>query len=183
MPTSFSPASARPWKYTAGTAGSKPRRATKSLSQSTWIRVWEVVGREALKQVLGTAEAQARNGAAGALEEDARLTALFLWTLQSTGETVDGGVVNETDEDDEAPQTRILGFSLPFDVARRFAQPLGIHMEEWEPRIIQIEKGVVKLKPVTERAKDLFRGGRGECCSRPNREQRDHSLTDEPVPR
>ena len=49
-------------------------------------RVWEVVGREALKQVLGTAEAQARNGAAGALEEDARLTALFLWTLQSTAE-------------------------------------------------------------------------------------------------
>ena len=50
-------------------------------------RVWEVVGREALKQVLGTAEAQARNGAAGALEEDARLTALFLWTMQSTAET------------------------------------------------------------------------------------------------
>ena len=119
-------------------------------------RVWEVVGREALKQVLGTAEAQARNGAAGALEEDARLTALFLWTLQSTAETVDNGVVNETDEDDEAPQARISGFSMPFDVARRFAQPLGIHMEEWEPRIIQIEKGVVKLKPVTERAKDLF---------------------------
>ena len=41
-------------------------------------RVWEVVGREALEQVLGTAEAQARNGAAGALEENARLTALFL---------------------------------------------------------------------------------------------------------
>ena len=51
-------------------------------------RVWEVVGREALEQVLGTAEAQARNGAAGALEEDARLTALFLWTLQSTGDGV-----------------------------------------------------------------------------------------------
>ena len=47
-------------------------------------RVWEVVGREALRQVLGTAEAQARNGLAAALEEDARLTALFLWTLQST---------------------------------------------------------------------------------------------------
>jgi len=30
------------------------------------------------------AEARARNSAAGALEEDARLTALFLWTLQST---------------------------------------------------------------------------------------------------
>jgi len=32
------------------------------------------VGRSALAQVLGTAEAKARNGAAGAVEEDARLT-------------------------------------------------------------------------------------------------------------
>ena len=47
-------------------------------------KVWEVVGRAALQQVLGTAEAQAGNGLSGALEEDARLTALFLWTLQST---------------------------------------------------------------------------------------------------
>ena len=116
-------------------------------------RVWEVVGREALKQVLGTAEAQARNGAAGALEEDARLTALFLWTLQSTAETQDDG---DADEDDETPESRVSGFSLPFDMARRFAQPLGIHLEDWESRIIQTEKGVVKLRPVAERAKDLF---------------------------
>ena len=119
-------------------------------------RVWEVVGREALKQVLGTAEAQARNGAAGALEEDARLTALFLWTMQSTAETADNGVASDADEDDETPQARVSGFSLPFDVARRFAQPLGIHLEEWESRIIQTEKGMVKLRPVTDRAKDLF---------------------------
>ena len=69
-------------------------------------RVWEVVGREALKQVLGTAEAQARNGAAGALEEDARLTALFLWTMQSTNDTTPNGAaseVEETDEEDETP--------------------------------------------------------------------------------
>ena len=116
-------------------------------------RVWEVVGREALKQVLGTAEAQARNGAAGALEEDARLTALFLWTVQSTDET---GAGADTEEEDEALQPRVSGFTLPFDVARRFAQPLGIHMEEWESRIISTEKGVVKLRPVTDRAKDLF---------------------------
>ena len=124
-------------------------------------RVWEVVAREALEQVLGTAEAQARNGAAGALEEDARLTALFLWTLQSTDgtksdldeeeENVDG-----MDTDDETPRQRTTGFSMPFDVARRFAQPLGIHLEEWDNRITQTEKGVVKLRPVTERAKELF---------------------------
>ncbi|MEW6337796.1 MAG: hypothetical protein AB1625_10415 [Acidobacteriota bacterium] len=43
-----------------------------------------------------------------------------------------------------------------FDVARRFAQPLGIHLDEWERRIIETEKGVVRLLPVTERAKQLF---------------------------
>ncbi len=124
-------------------------------------RVWEVVGREALEQVLGTAEAQARNGAAGALEEDARLTALFLWTLQSTGNgtAAANGAADEeeeTDEEDEAPRRRAAGFSLPFDVARRFAQPLGIHLNEWESRIIQTEKGVVRLRPVTQRSKELF---------------------------
>ncbi len=124
-------------------------------------RVWEVVGREALEQVLGTAEAQARNGAAGALEEDARLTALFLWTLQSTGEssasTNGASAVDEDDDDeDEAPLRKNTGFSLPFDVARRFAQPLGIHLEDWESRIVKTEKGVVKLLPVTERGKQLF---------------------------
>ena len=122
-------------------------------------RVWEVVGREALKQVLGTAEAQARNGAAGALEEDARLTALFLWTMQSTNDTTPNGAASEvekTDEEDETPRRQAVSFSLPYDVARRFAQPLGIHLEDWEKRIIQTQKGVIHLRPVTDRAKDLF---------------------------
>jgi len=46
--------------------------------------VWEMVGRAALNQVLGTGQMRPDEAAAGALEEDARLTALFLWTLQST---------------------------------------------------------------------------------------------------
>ncbi len=120
-------------------------------------RVWEVVGREALEQVLGTVEAQARNGAAGALEEDSRLTALFLWTMQSTSE----GAFSENgsdpdDEGNESPRRKSSGFSLPFDVARRFAQPLGIHLDDWESRIIETEKGVVRLLPVSERGKQLF---------------------------
>ena len=126
-------------------------------------RVWEVVGREALEQVLGTAEAQARNGAAGALEEDSRLTALFLWTMQSAAESPssDGGEdesedADEEDEEDEAPRRRLTGFSLPFDVTRRFAQPLGIHLDDWESRIIETKKGVVRLLSVAERGKQLF---------------------------
>ena len=110
--------------------------------------------------MLGTAEAKARNGAAGALEEDARLTALFLWTLQST----DGGAGSEaeitdeeeTTEENEAPKSTPKGFSLVFDVARRFAQPLGIDLSKWEGRIIETDKGIVRLLPVTERAKQLF---------------------------
>ena len=119
-------------------------------------RVWEVVGREALEHVLGTAEAQARNGAAGALEEDARLTALFLWTLQATDDNLVNGSLGEADDVGPALQGQSTGFSLPFDVTRRFAQPLGIHLEEWESHIIETEKGVVRLRPVTERAKELF---------------------------
>ncbi len=128
------------------------------------VKVWEVVGQTALEQVLGTAEARARNGAAGALEEDARLTALFLWTLQSTsGEPTanageDEDSTEETgDEDDEAPVTgKAKGYSLPFDVARRFAQPLGIALPRWEDRIIETDKGIVRLLSVSERAKQLF---------------------------
>jgi adenine-specific DNA methylase len=128
--------------------------------------VWEVVGRAALNQVLGTAEASARNGAAGALEEDARLTALFLWTLQATAvsddeENAENAEAEEDDAEDEegsgaASGKKKKGFSLIYDVARRFAQPLGIHMEVWEKRIIDTDKGVVRLLPVLERAEQLF---------------------------
>jgi hypothetical protein len=128
-------------------------------------KVWEVVGRSALAQVLGTAEAKARNGAAGAVEEDARLTALFLWTLQSTdGETADAtsdeGEDEEPSDEDDAEEGssrgKAKGFTLVFDVVRRFAQPLGIELPTWEGRVIETKKGVVRLLPIAERAKQLF---------------------------
>lgn len=124
-------------------------------------KVWEVVGRQALEQVLGTAEAKARNGAAGSLEEDARLTALFLWTLQSTnGNNTDVDETNDDDDDNDdnsdSSKVNTKGFSLVYDVVRRFAQPLGIELPKWENRIIETKKGVVRLMAVSERAKQLF---------------------------
>lgn len=124
-------------------------------------KVWEVVGRSALTQVLGTAEARASNGAAGAVEEDARLTALFLWTLQATdGEGPEGAGGEEDDVDDEdeggGSGSKAKGFTLVFDVVRRFAQPLGINLPQWEGRVIETKKGVVRLLPIAERAKQLF---------------------------
>lgn len=98
-------------------------------------KVWEVVGRIALEQVLGTAEAKARNGMAGVLEEDARLTALFLWTLQATNgeenhrrdaESAEDDIEDEDSATSATPRSK--GFSLVFDVVRRFAQPLGIDL-------------------------------------------------------
>ncbi len=128
-------------------------------------KVWEVVGRAALHQILGTAEAQARNGGAGALEEDARLTALFLWSLRSTaGNGADGEATGDAEEEpddtdaeeDGGSRKPAKGFTLIYDIVRRFAQPLGIHLETWDGRIIETDKGVVRLLPVAERTRQLF---------------------------
>ena len=140
-------------------------------------KVWEVVGRTALRTVLGEGEAKARNGLAGALEEDARLTALFLWTLQSTsaddgaaaaGDAAAGesAEADETDGADETLRGKAAGYTLIFDVVRRFAQPLGIRLPDWEGRIVETAKGVVRLLPVAARETQLFgRGGIGAAAS------------------
>lgn len=126
-------------------------------------KVWEVVGRAALTQILGS------EGDTGALEEDARLVALFLWTLQSTAgqngakdeaaddsDEEDATPIDDDDEEEPASSRKAKGYTLIYDVVRRFAQPLGIHLEDWERRIIETKKGTVRLLPVTERAKQLF---------------------------
>lgn len=134
-------------------------------------KVWEIVGRTALENVLGSAEARARNGTSAALEEDARLTALFLWTLQTSGgsgvdeldlKAEDANNVEEAvDEEDDEDATSVSGkdakgYSLTFDVVRRFAQPLGIDLPRWEGRLIKTHKGVVRLLPIRERARVLL---------------------------
>jgi putative DNA methylase len=69
-------------------------------------------------------------------------------------------VEEEEDEEDTGKDAgatkKKQGYSLIFDVVRRFAQPLGIHLPEWEGRIIETEKGVVRLLSVKDRTKQLF---------------------------
>ncbi|MCY3594935.1 MAG: DUF1156 domain-containing protein [Bacteroidetes bacterium] len=131
------------------------------ISLSEYLqKVWEVVGRTALEQILGTTGSHAGDGLTGALEEDARLTALFLWTLQNTR------ISNDNEDEGKEPtpnKTKTKGLSLPFDVVRRFAQPMGIDLEVWRGSIIMQKKGVVRLLPVRERVKDLF-GEEGEVA-------------------
>ena len=112
-------------------------------------KVWEVIGQTALRNILG-----AEGGMTGVLEEDARLSALFLWTLQSAFATANDN--GQSGRDNEEAPRKAAGFSLAFDMVRRFAQPLGIDLEAWEGRIIETEKGVVRLLAVPERAGQLF---------------------------
>ena len=126
----------------------------REVSLSEYLRkVWEVVGRTALEQILGTTGSYVGDHLTGALGEDARLTALFLWTLKSSKTTNDDGAEENSEITEE---TKAKGFSLPFDVVRRFAQPMGIDLDTWSGNIISQKKGVVRLLPVTERIKDLF---------------------------
>ncbi len=135
-------------------------------------RVWEVVSRTALQRVLH------ETSAATALEEDARLTALFLWTLQgSNGASTDssGGAVPISDdvaesEESAVPRNGPKGATLRFDVVRRFAQPLGIDLGRWERRIIETQKDVVRLLPVAERSKQLFGSDGPEITARKGRD-------------
>ena len=119
-------------------------------------RVWEVVGRTALAQVLGSSDGRTGDSGVGGLEADARLTALFLWTHQSSdAPEADGKAkVEEGKEQNRGAATR--GLTLPFDVVRRFAQPMGIDLDLWTGHVVSQAKGVVRLLPVVERAKELF---------------------------
>lgn len=111
-------------------------------------KVWEVVSTAALRQVL---DGDGRGDLTGALEEDARLTALFLWTMQSTESRGD-----EASGLGEGSGGRRSGFTLPYDVVRRFAQPMGIDLDAATGRVIDQKKGVVHLLSLAERAKVLF---------------------------
>jgi putative DNA methylase len=122
--------------------------------------VFEAVSREALRQVLGGADTEG-------FEEDARLTALFLWTLQVTringnnnkskAEPEEGEAPHEAEEEEEdQPKKAKGGLALPFDTFIRITRPMGIHYPDWEKKIIDIEKGVVRLLPVLDRQEALF---------------------------
>jgi adenine-specific DNA methylase len=148
--------------------GANPEARGEPARRGYLSYVWEAVGRAALARVLGAGSSGVGNGGAGMLEEDARLTALFLWTVQGTSLVEkaqddahdDAEEPESADEDEDGGKpARKKGLALIFDVVRRFAQPLGIHLDQWEGRIIETEKGVVRLLPVRERAVQLFGEG------------------------
>jgi len=118
-------------------------------------QVWAAVAREALSMIFEGAEGSG-------LEEDARLTAMWLWTL-SAGGCKDGTEAAPEaeaeaagDGEDESPRrTSSSGFALEFDAARKIAQGLGVHMDQLKA-VVEIKGEVARLLPVPERANYLF---------------------------
>jgi putative DNA methylase len=136
--------------------------------------VFETLSKEALRQVLGAPSGGASSGEASAegFEEDSRMTALFLWTLQVTKASANGNgkakpegedEEDSDDEDEGKPKKAKAGFSMPFDTFIRITRPMGIHYPTLEHRVIEIEKGIVRLLPVRERSEQLL----GETATRP----------------
>ncbi len=117
--------------------------------------VWAVVSREALRVILDDAETSG-------LEPDARLTAMWLWTLVAprtvdpTDDTPDDEEPSGGAEDDEEGSKALTtGYVLEFDAGRKIAQGLGAKLEELS-HVVQIKGDKARLLPVIERAKHLF---------------------------
>ncbi len=122
-------------------------------------QVWAVVAREALDMIFEGAETSS-------FEEDARLTAMWLWTLKSNDES---SIMNselkgngqDSESDDDLDNSKLKtqnsksGYSLEYDAARKIAQGLGAHLEKLRS-LIEVEGDMARLLPVSERATFLF---------------------------
>lgn len=126
--------------------------------------VWAAIAKEALSVIFSGAETTG-------FEEDARLTAMWLWTL-STGASagaVDDGADLEADDDD-APGAKAKpgGFSLQYDAARKIAQGLGAHLEDLTT-VVEVRGETARLLPVSDRTRVLFGKGESEAPARPRK--------------
>lgn len=111
--------------------------------------VWAAVSKEALSSIIANADLSA-------FEPDARLTAMWLWTLSGKSAPEESDDAEETDEDEESPKAKTGGgFSLEYDAARKIAQGLGAHLEDLRA-LVEIKGDQARLLPVSERTAHLF---------------------------
>jgi putative DNA methylase len=117
-------------------------------------QVWAAVAKEALSLVFAGADT-------AGFEPDARLTAMWLWTLNAGVPSPptplpEGEGSEEEDDEESAGKTKLKGgFTLEYDAARKIAQGLGAHLEELS-HLVDIKGDQARLLPVAERTKHLF---------------------------
>lgn len=127
-------------------------------------QVWAVVAKEALNMIFEGARTEG-------FEEDARLTAMWFWTL-STGSdsgSDDAKEIVEEDDSETGGGVKTSGFSLEFDAARKIAQGLGAHLENLSS-VIEVDGDQARLLPVAERVNYLF--GKGSMAATPAKKKK-----------
>lgn len=125
-------------------------------------QVWGAVAREALALLF-------RDADTSGLEADARLTAMWLWTLgASTPPPVNGsaglesGEADSTDEGETvSAKAPVAGYTLEYDAARKIAQGLGAHMDKLR-HVVEVRGETARLLPISERTRYLFGGDSAE---------------------
>ncbi|WP_417377907.1 DUF1156 domain-containing protein [Gimesia sp.] len=129
---------------------SRYSRVEKASGEAVPLReyleqVWATVSTEALSMIFKDADAVG-------LEPDARLTAMWLWTLGGM-DTNGNGSPKKNDTDEKVVTS--TGYTLEYDAARKIAQGLGIHLEQSDS-IVEVSGDKARLLSVRERTRHLF---------------------------
>jgi hypothetical protein len=137
--------------------------------------VWAAVAKEALKMVFEGADATG-------FEEDARLTAMWLWTLSTGGDNGSESPGEPDDEGEDAEASgkpaKMSGFVLEYDAARKIAQGLGAHLEQLTT-VVEVKGDKARLLPVGERTRFLFgKDGAGPSAKRTKKKKAQLGLFD-----
>jgi ribA/ribD-fused uncharacterized protein len=126
--------------------------------------VWAAISKEALSTIIADADLSG-------YEADARLTAMWLWTLSTARQGKDlSSKVNvalnddaddeEDDSDDDdgsakSAKKKVAGFGLDYDASRKIAQGLGASLESLAS-LVEVDGDKARLLPVSERTAYLF---------------------------
>ncbi len=114
--------------------------------------VWATVAKQALALLFEDADASN-------LEPDARLTAMWLWTLTADAATNgESPVADDTDaeptEATAAAQSQ-ASYGLEYDAARKIAQGLGADLKTLQ-HLVEVKGSTARLLSVSERTRYLF---------------------------
>jgi hypothetical protein len=133
--------------------------------------VWAAVAKEALAMVFKDADVTG-------FEADARLTAMWLWTLKSpdtNGNPEDGDPEEDSEDESDTKKTKTGGFILEYDAARKIAQGLGAHLESLG-HLVEIAGDQARLLPVSERTPHLFGKEEEEPARKTGRKKKSSQL-------
>lgn len=137
---------------------SRYSRVEKASGEQVTLReylehIWAAVSKEALSSLITGSDLST-------LESDARITAMWLWTLNSGNTATEGGDDGDGEDiadDDEGSGRGSAkgGFGLEYDAARKIAQGLGGSLEDMKA-VVEVKGDKARLLPVAERTAYLF---------------------------